>query len=1318
MKKEGKLVWKILSLIFLSFATLFPIKSFAADLVAWSWVEKLTSWIKTASYEVEWCAAHAFWSGSLSSYDSRFTKINPCQKGNFQTIEWKWVITFTWSHFEDGDVSVKKQVPPTGTRVSTEWYINLFSVPEVKIQWEGTFTISVSLEDYANNITEANYTYKVDKTAPQFSLTSITALPNYTYAPWRLTNMSGNIVKYDSNSTLSNDDDEYKNPPVSEYKWDMPAITSGHVRNKLYVLYFQNSTKWDGAQHPFSMNLDYSDRYNWYLSTYVASEDSKYQILTESGTLTQSWILSKTLQLDTSVFASQLSNTQAKYKLRIFDKSIWKSWGTKNYSEIIFYVVRDNTPPNLWWNGLASTETQAIYNILKFDSSTTAWDESANIYTPSQSGAVSKFIAASGSQNLETDVSDVWITGNGTMSWKTLPDKYAWYNAGLSASWWINIMIENANSPTNFDNHSPFDNRFVNNKKITNDFSLVDNNRSFGQRKYATNYETKIDSISIPIPWVCDLVWNCLNPKLSFRVVANTLNKDKTTLSLWVGWSMELSGKVFANGQDTYWVKTEDHDAYWNAIVGVTAVDNPLSPVIKNVSKQFSFVNGLYFDQRTDTPSWSKGAILEDTQTDNLTTTATGKINSTTDPNIVEFIEKPELSTKNVNAWTYSFKLASLVPSKWLYPYLSEKSKLGVTDITSQATEWTLKNVGYFPSSDKEKALGLFTSKTSLGSWDVFLKYNDDLLAASKDYSSDFVLTQKNKYWQITVTTSSWVKYSQLKTYALDFEYASPLVYGWSWFTLNHLINNIGQTNTHEKLAFKMWTNNTISQTKLFEKYLPSYQDVSVVLKKYTPNVFNIHSAVNTMTGVLFEPARVNTWTSVSLSFATSDWGMKYKTKSSVIKDNYALSEYWFNMGYVSYLSYYIDEHLVSLPSISRNVSDWMKTSGTEKSSRYYFLENTSYSSGGYTEQVWWGDYQITGDPIMSVWIKTWMWIAITGLSNANDLMLSDDSAGSKANINIGETMTRYDLIYSFKKNVASYTSGFKSDWINRCTSSRTSPLTLNSNAVNNPMSHPTLSHCTVSINGELVSFIKWNVDIDCEWTCTLNQGLKRSIVVQDGSTYIHSDISTYWKQSKFLIWTIANEGLSNVSIPTSDNPILTRDENVYWWTMIDPSVTNIDAFIVSQWPLVSFDGKIFNNPDETQLKNQLHIYGSLLSLNTLWGYKANGTSKCPYVISSTCDSKTAFIFDLVTLRRYSLEWMSTTQQLKPSGNGYRSWKLQTPLTATMSWWVVSLVKWDTCDPSSDSLRCITDKDYIVYTVFLEKNTVWSTSPSVLFQTK
>jgi len=290
--------------------------------------------------------------------------------------------------------------------------------------------------------------------------------------------------------------------------------------------------------------------------------------------------------------------------------------------------------------------------------------------------------------------------------------------------------------------------------------------------------------------------------------------------------------------------------------------------------------------------------------------------------------------------------------------------------------------------------------------------------------------------------------------------------------------------------------------------------------------------------------------------------------------------------------------------------------------------------------------------------------VAVTWLINQND-SFTTTSKGTKASIKIGENLTRYDLLKTFKQNVG------KNAWLVKWCKW---PLTITD------INSDDLSSCTVTVNGEKISYIQGNVTLgNGVDTLEVQENLKRTIIVKDGFTYIKSNISTYKKnKATFLIGTYTEMWLKNFSVPEGLSFDISTQQNLSWWTFVNPSVTNIDAFVVSEWPLVSYDSKLYVTDVRKatiDLPYQLHIYGSLLSLNTNGGTENLGnTFTCPYIITNcTSQNNYASIFDLVFLR----QWTKTS--------------------------------------TSPQLRPVTDPDYKEFPLFIERNPSWNSSPSVMF---
>jgi hypothetical protein len=260
-------------------------------------------------------------------------------------------------------------------------------------------------------------------------------------------------------------------------------------------------------------------------------------------------------------------------------------------------------------------------------------------------------------------------------------------------------------------------------------------------------------------------------------------------------------------------------------------------------------------------------------------------------------------------------------------------------------------------------------------------------------------------------------------------------------------------------------------------------------------------------------------------------------------------------------------------------------------------------------------------------------------------------------------------------------------------------------------MSSSDHSDCSFNINNEKIAFYKWNVTIDCWTTCDIS-GMN-SLIVMDWRVTIKSNINTNSTNWQILIASITDKGLVNVDISSS----ITQDRllNTWtqgWWMSIDEEVTNIDAFLLSQWPLVSSDNSwsvITNYQTPDQLLNQLHIYGSVFSLNTISWDK---TWKCPYIEQDCTNADTKKVYDLSFLRRYTLVNASNFGWVSGMVPYDSSLDLSFPSSRTSSkssWGLIYDLTWIAYWTSW--LRTA-KTEHVRAPIIIERDNRWSTSPS------
>ncbi|MDD3303230.1 MAG: hypothetical protein PHN31_06765, partial [Candidatus Gracilibacteria bacterium] len=130
-----------------------------------------------------------------------------------------------------------------------------------------------------------------------------------------------------------------------------------------------------------------------------------------------------------------------------------------------------------------------------------------------------------------------------------------------------------------------------------------------------------------------------------------------------------------------------------------------------------------------------------------------------------------------------------------------------------------------------------------------------------------------------------------------------------------------------------------------------------------------------------------------------------------------------------------------------------------------------------------------------------------------------------------------------------------------------------------------------------------------------------KTIVVEGGNIYITGNINTTGVDSVLgLVALEDGNGLGG---------------NIY----IDPNVRYIKAVMYADKSVISYDGlnELGGNATFSDLKNQLYIYGSLFTENTVGGSRANPL-KCPYYITTCTSIEDAQKYDLNYLRRYYLK--------------------------------------------------------------------------------
>ena len=139
--------------------------------------------------------------------------------------------------------------------------------------------------------------------------------------------------------------------------------------------------------------------------------------------------------------------------------------------------------------------------------------------------------------------------------------------------------------------------------------------------------------------------------------------------------------------------------------------------------------------------------------------------------------------------------------------------------------------------------------------------------------------------------------------------------------------------------------------------------------------------------------------------------------------------------------------------------------------------------------------------------------------------------------------------------------------------------------------------------------------------------GWVKTIIIKWWNAYIKSNL-VYDNTSEDMLWII----------------VLTDELWNGWNIYIDPEVTQISWTMYADKAMISYD-LTYDNGDwhpitqheidwgiaTTLLKNQLYIYGTLFSENSVWGWIV---PRCPYYVW-VCNTNIAKKYDLNYLRRY-----------------------------------------------------------------------------------
>lgn len=184
----------------------------------------------------------------------------------------------------------------------------------------------------------------------------------------------------------------------------------------------------------------------------------------------------------------------------------------------------------------------------------------------------------------------------------------------------------------------------------------------------------------------------------------------------------------------------------------------------------------------------------------------------------------------------------------------------------------------------------------------------------------------------------------------------------------------------------------------------------------------------------------------------------------------------------------------------------------------------------------------------------------------------------------------------------------------------------------------------TLTSGSQTVLYIKTSGNKNITISNNMSISGNRTLLVVWGNIYIKGNIN--YADSSALLSLIALKDSSG------------NGWNIY----IKPNVTDISATLFASKAVLSYDDALWeigwDNATADLLKNQLYIFGSVVSLNTIGG--AN-SGKCPYYVGS-CSESEAQKYDLNYLRRYFIDpttnspnkWGNPSSN--PKANTYRTY--------------------------------------------------------------
>ncbi len=1156
-------------------------------------IDKKSSWISKIEYKVEWCHP--------KSWCKEWYFLNTTN--NIWPVHWEWFVESSdYKVYCSKDTTSCTAWETNWTPFSPSW---LQSFVQKKLRWEWVYTIKAKAYDNVKYWRTINCKWQYSAKFYNWD------------APWNCAVLEKVVYKIDK-----------VHPQIKHILKTNSSYSS--IENNSKHIYAWRSTKKDTNVTNFDA-IDNNDN-DWNENIVIRWNNNNIKDNPSKKNVTRDNI--KTIyyskynenlkiKLNLANYFAEDNNTNYLSeldKVSIIDNnhnSVCKSWsvnsirennrvwnGTINNlfcwspDEKIFYLrLYDKagnyteTPLYLIKDSEKPIKKNEIVDIFKFS------DGSKVLYTENEecpnNTVCSKFFQANDNEAIDFFAKD---------------DKEWWTNETDSWMMKIKVKIEKNNMCNNFKTYDFNVQDYWNQEKqvtieenwkniITNhDFSKVDKCTQDTNKTYRYY---KVKFISIDEHWneyeweICDKVWNCLEVELSFRVVANKISEDNSKIK--ISTSNLKNNKLLANKESKYILQFELKDIYNNKIVPIFSQED--NEEIKNVSLDIDFTNWLYLNQINK--NWKYWTFKKDLESDNkqdLLTTI-----SKLEQNIF-FSENPQDKPN----WIYTFEIYSLIPTFEYYPWIWDMAQLilkkiifkweNVSNVNNNIQSLWVFNKNKFDWPD--------TSYISLYTWNMWYKYTPN----------NYYTLDKNKYGQINENiyktedslSNKWIN-------NINFSFASPILVGFDQLkSLSEWVKNY--------YNYKIWNfdDNIISKSNIqlneywksatFYELYQWYSDNILEEKwynstlKWVTNLINNFITLDIIDDFTSTVKNITKYTKLTID----------QQLASFYDEDVSSIAIWTKL---AYKDNNINNNIAILPSDGRWVNDNINL---------------------YNTKEYWD----------SLSILTWVF-NITNVQDYdnNEIMPLIESIKVIWNLqakwrvwNLQDIIKErhFDIWWDIDKWKVKNNVNKKISQIMRWRNWHNSQLDTIINNTNN------LPNEAFNIENETIVPIEWNLII---WDVWIDK--KITILVKDWSVYINDNI--YKSNNNWILTIISTKTGWFEKNSIHFDSIKKYPLKQKWFIYINPKVTNIDAYIYTEWSVLSYEWtKIFhwwNTKDVYKdIYNQLYIRWGIISTNTIWWSRLinddniNFNQKCPwFLLENDCNYNSSQAFDFIYLRRYML---------------------------------------------------------------------------------